>query len=177
MVLALTAVLVTLAAFEVRQFWLVRALQSAEDEVTTQLRSLQEQVIAETHPNVFGALFPFNGDEWKLLRYNPATGCNVTRTIAFPTGIQLRPGVASDFANAGTPSSPSLITSTCRTAEGSNPNDAFVFFFGRGTATAGQLTLRQELLDGNRRTTICVSGLTGRVYVEELPDQPCPAVS
>lgn len=174
-VMGLTAILMTLAAFEVRHFWLVRALQSTEDEVTSQLRALQEQVIAETHPNVFGAMFPHNEDEWKLLTYNPTSGCSVTRTLELPTGMRLQPGEPSDFADAGTSSSPSLITSTCRSAVGTSPNDTFVFFFGRGTATAGQVTFEQELLQGDRTATICVSGLTGRVSTDDADD--CPEVS
>ena len=161
-VLSLVAILVTLAAFELRHFWLVRSLSGAQDEVTSQLRQLQEQVVAETHPNVFGALFPQSGTQMMLVRYNPDSGCRITRRIDLGAGIELQPGNNTNFQEATDPD----ITALCDAdlPEVDNPNDALVFFFGRGTATPGRITLRQTLLDGDRREVICVSGLTGRVF-------------
>lgn len=161
-VMSLVAIIMTLAAFALRHFWLVRSLSGAQEEVMSQLRQLQEQVVAETHPNVFGALFPQQGTEMILIRYNPASTprCRITRRIDLGAGIQLQPGDNTNFQEATT------VTDQCDAdlAEVDNPNDAMVFFFGRGTATPGRITLRQTLLDGNRREVICVSGLTGRVF-------------
>lgn len=167
-VITLTAIILTFAAFEIRHFWFTQAFAGAGNEVTTQLRQAQEQVVAETHPNVFGALFLNNDDEWHLIRYNPTSTprCRISRSIAWPSGVRTRSGSNTEFAESPT------VTATCRSLLGAGTNDDMVFFFGRGTATAGQVTLRSTLVD-DPDIVLCVSGVTGRVYRED-GDNPCP---
>ena len=174
-VMALTAVLVTLGAFAIRHFWFVRAFQGAQDEVVTQLRQRQEQVVAETHPNVFGARFPKGGtarSSWGLINFNPtrpaADRCRETRILDFGPGVEVFPG-GTDFAEG---SDVAAMGAACRAdpdVNDSTNGDEYVFFFGRGTATSGTVSIRQTALD-NREAIVCVTAITGRVSVLEDGD-------
>ncbi len=158
-VISLAVVMLTLGASAVRHFWLVRSLEGGRDEVISQLRELQQRVVAETNPLVYGARFRVGSGEWGLVRYNIQTGvCTQFETRSFETGVIVS---AVDLAE------PSWIA-TCRSALGAT--DEFVFFFARGSATEGLLTppgtpsaieLRQPVLDRTQR--VAVTGITGRV--------------
>lgn len=170
-VMGLVAILMTLSAFALRHFWLVRALESGQDEVSTQLRRLQQRAVAETHPLVYGARFPQGGGPsvmrtWGLVRFNgndlstaADDTCQEFSTRELPDGVQVVSGSATAF-------DPDTLTDFCSQAitgvPGNPNNDRFVFFFARGNATGGQVTLQQAALDGRRRT-VCVTPTTGRV--------------
>ena len=188
-VLLLTAILATLGGFAIRHFWFVRALEGGKNEMITQLRRQQQRVIAETHPLVYGVRYPKGGSQtvrssFYLVRFdgnNLATEtddtCTQYQAVGLGTGMQIKSantraeGVG--FADAA------YVTDFCRInledSSGSSvpgsANDHYGFFFARGTATPGEVTLEQRHL--GRTETICVSGLTGRVYVED-EDNPCP---
>lgn len=172
MVMSITAVLLTLGAFAVRHFWWVRSLQGAQDEVISQLRRQQQQSVAESHPRIYGARFPGggNGTTWGLLRVRLATAttpatCVEYETRSFDGGVRLfNPGAGAGHT-AFTAVSPSPETDLCRSATGGNPKDDFVFFYARGTATPGQVTVTQPAL--GRRKVVCVYGLTGRIEARE----------
>ena len=146
--ISISALLLSFGAFAVRHYWLVRSLEGARDEVVTQLRGQQQKVIAETHPLVYGARFQVGSSTWGLLRYNGVSGgsCTEYQTLSFDGGVYVESAnFASTTGVSGCPGSAS----------------SSVFFFGRGSATQGTLTLRQDAIGRSRSVT--VTGITGRV--------------
>lgn len=155
--MALASILMTLGAFAMRSYWINRSLEGARAEVGSTLRQLQQQSVSESHPLVFGVRFtPGTGPtsattKWATLKYNPnASGskCDVLTTNTFSTRVYVS---AASFAPT------SLDVSGCTDGAG----ESFVWFYARGTATAGSLTLRQPELD--RELKVTVSGLTSRI--------------
>jgi prepilin-type N-terminal cleavage/methylation domain-containing protein len=172
-VMAITAILLTLGVTALRFFWLGRALTGERDQIFTGLRTMQQQVVSETNPLVFGAWFKVttpstdNGNpHWGMVRYRPADGatpasCTSTATHRLDGGVQISsadfvyslPGVAS-IAD---------VVALCKTSvTASTSATDFAFFLARGTATAGCVTLNQPRRDMDDET-VHVSGLTGRV--------------
>ena len=162
-VMALTTVLLTLSAIAVRHFMFVQALSTSTDSVTTQMRQAQQQAESESHPLVYGVWFINVGDStrWGTLQYDPDPTlpwpCKEIGKRGFERGVQVE---SVSFAVD------SVRTSECRTALGSAGVDEsasaqIAFFYARGTATPGSVTLEQTVLD--RTTTLDVTGITGRV--------------
>jgi len=160
-VMALTAVLLTLSAIAVRHFMYVQALSTSTDSVITQMRQAQQQAESESHPLVYGVWFISVGDSarWGTLQYDPAKAspCTEIGKRQFERGVE----VESVSFNVDP-----VRTSACRTALSSAGVDEsasaqIAFFYARGTATPGSLTLEQTVLD--RSTTLDVTGITGRV--------------
>lgn len=160
-VMALTAVLLTLSAIAVRHFMFVQALSTSTDSVTTQMRQAQQQAESESHPLVYGVWFVNVGDSarWGTLQYDPAKAspCTEIGKRRFERGVAVE--------SASFTVDP-VRTPVCKTALGSaGIADAgsaqIAFFYARGTATPGSLTLEQTVLD--RSTTLDVTGITGRV--------------
>ena len=162
-VMALSAVLLTLSAIALRHFMYVQALSGSTDSVITQMRQAQQQSESESHPLVYGVWFVNVGDStrWGTLKYDPdpalSQHCKEIGKRRFERGVQVK---AVSFAVD------SVRTSECRTAIGSAGVDEsasaqIAFFYARGTATPGSLTLEQTVLD--RSTTLDVTGITGRV--------------
>lgn len=167
--MALLSILMTIGVFSLRQFWFVRSLEGGKQEMVTQLRQLQQRVGAASAPLVYGARFTVGSGEWDLVEYdtaNPGDPCELIREGTFDKEVQFDAGVVvtqADFANYGNTPAPNSnnITGDCL---GGATGD-IAWFFARGTATRGFVTIRQPVLD--RTETICVSGLTGRVYERE----------
>lgn len=170
-VLALVAILFTLGAFALRRFWQNRSLSGGANSVVVQLGSLAEKTRAESHPVVYGAAFEPGTSEYQLVSYQvptPSTpaDCISLRTESFDAGVVIEDAsfVGAFDADEGDPDREHTgPTGVCRDALGSDHQ--FAFFFARGTATAGDITLRLPALDKCRIVT--VNGLTGRV--EEGP--------
>ena len=172
-VIAITSVMLTIGASAIRYFWLGRALHGERDQIFTNLRGLQQQVVSESNPLVFGAWFkartPATDDgtpQWGTVRYRPAAGttpasCSRTASHRLDGGVQI---TSAEFSNSlpGVASIADVIT-TCR---GQVPMSAgatdFVFFLARGTATSGCVTLNQPRRDMSN-VTVAVSALSGRV--------------
>jgi prepilin-type N-terminal cleavage/methylation domain-containing protein len=157
---ALTAILVTLAAGGLRHYWLNQSLVSARGQVVSQLRQMQEQVVSETHPTVFGARFRVGSSDWGVVEYDPtitashpATTCKEVRSNTFSTGVKV---TAASFA---TPTDTAM-ANLCKTIPGAS-SDKFAFFYARGSATGGTITLTQPAI--NKTKTITVTPITGRV--------------
>ena len=178
-VIALTSILLTLGATAIRFFWLGRALHGERDQLFTNLRGLQQQVVSESNPLIFGAWFkettPATDDgtpQWGTVRYRPAdpatstpASCTSTALHRLDGGVQVE---SADFVNSlvGVPSISDVIT-TCMAQVGATAGaDDFVFFLARGTATSGCVTLTQPRRD-MEDVTVAVSTLTGRV--ERIP--------
>jgi prepilin-type N-terminal cleavage/methylation domain-containing protein len=158
-VLALTSILLTLGAFAVRHFWFVRSLSGAQDEVATQLRRQQQQVMAASNPFVYGAHFEANSSDWELIRFDPKGAgsaddeCSVQATRGFDLRVQVS-GVAFDDLQAPEQAA------ACVADLGGTAGE-YVFFFARGNATKGSVTVTQPQL--GRSETVTVTDITGRV--------------
>lgn len=174
-VIALTSILLTLGVAAIRFFWLGRSLYGERDQVFTNLRTLQQQVVSESNPLVFGAWFkvmtPATDDgsqQWGTFRYRPGTtspstpaSCTSTGTHRMDGGVQVSSVEFGDSLTGVT--SIADVIATCRTQVPSSAaaND-FVLFLARGTATSGCVTLTQPRRD-MEDLTVKVSSLTGRV--------------
>lgn len=159
-VVTLVAILFTLGAFAVRHFWLVRSLEGGKDEMATQLRQLQQRVGAASNPLVFGARFENGSSEYQLIQYdttdplvcNPIQQRNFTPNLEFDAGVVVESAVFTNYSSDGND-----VTDICK----DGTYDDVVFFFAKGSATPGRITVSQPILD--RELTICVQGITGRV--------------
>lgn len=167
MVVAL--IMMTLGAAAMRQYWFVRSVVGASQQVTAQLRQLQSQADSVSHPVVYGAWFlpgQTNSQEWGTLDYdptivNPSDRCTMGSPKELPTDVRV---VGAPFADTTT------LTSACKTvlqsAGVANASAAkTVFFYARGNSTGGELTLARDGVAGQR--TIEVAALTGRVVERE----------
>ena len=157
-VMSLTSILLTLGAFAIRHFYLVRSLTGGQDETVSQLRAVQAKVMAESNPLIYGVGFDEGTSDWEIVRYNSRTGvCAGDGNRAFDAGV-----IISDvnFTNTVGGQNVSTIVAACSGII-SAPSDGWAFFLPRGMATPGTLTLRQPALD--RTEGIQVTGLSGRV--------------
>lgn len=162
-VIALSAILLTLGAGALRHYWLVHTLDAATDEVVTQLRQVQERTVSESHPLVFGVRFRDGSSQWDVVKYDPAGSGSCTREQqntfdngVLSAGVQvIGPRFPMD------PTRPELVS--CKAQSWAASTDEFVFFYARGNAVEGDLTLRQPALGPTRDETVDVFGITGRV--------------
>ncbi|MDQ3983040.1 MAG: hypothetical protein M3271_10220 [Actinomycetota bacterium] len=156
--MALVAVLLTLGASAFRHYWKVRSVQSAQDDLVSQMKEGLARAMSESHPRVYGLrLRPGSGagasSTWGLVRYDYAAGtCTELFTRSFEGGAYVS---AADFADV------SPATETCRTQIAGATTDEFVFLFARGSATAGTVTVRGDGVATTRG--VRVDGITGRV--------------
>ena len=174
-IIALTSILLTLGVAAIRFFWLGRSLYGERDQIFTNLRTVQQQVVSESNPLVFGAWFkvmtPGTDDgtpQWGTFRYRPGTtspstpaSCTSTGTYRMDGGVQVS---SAEFADSLTGVADiSDLIDTCRGGvPASTLATDFVFFLARGTATSGCVTLTQPRRD-MEDVTVKVSTLTGRV--------------
>jgi prepilin-type N-terminal cleavage/methylation domain-containing protein len=154
-VITVTAILLTLGASALRHYWLTQALDGSAEEVVSQLRQLQQRTDSESHPIVYGARFDVGTGSWAVVRYDPVSAttpdddvCSLDSTQAFSDGIVVS---SADFADP-----PGLERSRCP-----GSSQEFVFFYARGTATGGSVTLRHNITTNTE--TVSVLPLTGRV--------------
>jgi prepilin-type N-terminal cleavage/methylation domain-containing protein len=159
--MALSAILLTLGAAAIRHYWFVQALEGSTDSVVTQMRQAQQQAESESHPLVYGVWFINVGDSarWGTLQYDPAEAspCTEIGKRRFTTGVHI--------SNVSFQVDPTR-TTACRSALGtagipSSGSAQIAFFYARGTATPGSLTLEQTQLGRSKGLT--VTGITGRV--------------
>lgn len=160
-VMLVSSMLLTLGAVAIRHYWFVQALSGSTDSVVTQMRQAQQQAESESHPLVYGVWFINVGDStrWGTLQYDPAetTPCSEIGKRRFSTGVQVD---SVSFTVDSTR------TTACRTALGSAGipsagSAQIAFFYARGTATPGTITLEQTNL--GRTESLQVTGITGRV--------------
>ena len=163
--ISLVAILLTLAASALRQFWFVRSLEGGADQVVTQLRTMQQSAVAESNPIVYGAAFVEDTETWQPLRYLPPTTAGGSGTCDPAGGLKyLDAGVVfSEVDFSGEPAgldATDAVDACAEDAPGAD-DDGFVFFLARGTARPGTVTLYQPNLD--RSEIVEVVGLTSRV--------------
>jgi hypothetical protein len=154
-VILISTILLALGASALRHYWLTQALSGATRQLVSQLRQLQQRTDAESHPIVYGARFTVGTSDYALIRYDPKDAsvttddeCSLLETRSFEAGVRIS---AASFDPA-----PGLVMSKC-------PGSAqpFTFFYARGTATEGSVTLTHPVT--GRSSTVTVLPLTGRV--------------
>jgi prepilin-type N-terminal cleavage/methylation domain-containing protein len=155
-VMLLTSILLTLTAAGLRHFWLVQSLESASGEIVSEVRQTQEQAVSETHPGVFGVYFRVGATDWGVVKYDPRFTplCKYVDSRKFATGVKV---TAASFT---VPADSTAVKNACASLTG-NANDKFAFFFARGSATPGTVTILQPSL--NRSRTLTISPITGRI--------------
>lgn len=159
--IAISATLLTLGAFAVRQYWFVSAADGAAEKVVSELRGLQQRATAESHPMVYGAWFKEDvaTAQWGILRYDPKDASSSSDDICTQLGPAQRFGDGVVISNAAFDPAGGTIDTTCA---GAAPSGAdLVFFYARGSATAGEVVLDHDEISDPLRVT--VSGVTGRV--------------
>ena len=153
-------VLLGLGAFALRQFWLTHSLRGARTEVVTQLRQIQQRSVSESHPLVYGARFRVGSPTFGIVKFNPNDTSTTTddtcvemSTVTLGSGVRV---TAASFTAA------SGITSLCRAQIAGASTDEFAFFYARGTATEGNLTVEVPALP-DQPLSMGVTPITGRV--------------
>ena len=156
----LLAVMMTLSAGPLRTYWRRQALERGKSEVIAQMQNVQQTSVSETTPYVYGVRFKLDSAEWGIVKFdgNSATTtaddtCVQTRSLSFSDGVRVS---AASFAVAPD------ITTKCRSAISGAASDQFAFFYARGTATGGGVTLVQPALEAAARS-VTVTPITGRV--------------
>jgi prepilin-type N-terminal cleavage/methylation domain-containing protein len=156
----------------IRNYWWRNALEGAADQMVTEMRGLQSRVTAESHPLVYGIRFTsadgmMSDGRWGLVKYDPTGGaggtpsCNQYATGTFEPGLfGAQVSITSPSFTGGTPSDEQAF---CRDAITGADTDEFLFFYARGTATAGTVKIREVHLGAAKDITLTVSSLTGRV--------------
>lgn len=161
--IGIMSILMVLSAFALRSYWFVQSLEGATDELVTQLRESQSDSISQAFPRVFGLRFLPNNSGYRLLTYDPtqAAGSRCSsRDRPLTSGLFNAPVTIRTVALNST-TGPEF--TTCRD-EGditSTDTDKVIFFYARGTATGGSITLEQ--VNSGRVETVTVAIPTGRV--------------
>lgn len=160
-VMALLSLVALLGATGFRHYWLLHSLESAQSDVSSQLRQIQSRVASESHPFIYGARFTPGSSTWSILKYDQGSdrlstsddSCAASGPQRKLPGVVVVPAPASGFSAAQ-----GVDFAKCG---GAHATDLFVMFYAKGTATGGQLILRSTALDRTRE--IRVSTLTSRV--------------
>ena len=176
-VMAVTAIMLTIGVAAIRTFWLTRSLDGSRHQVSAQLRAVQQQAEAESRPIVLGAFFRVmtpatdtGGPQWGIVRANPGdlswattadNTCTVITQRRFSGGVQVATAAFSDPPTALATTTRSILVPLCKTGVAALATD-FVFFFPRGTATKGCVSLNQPRLT-KPNLWVSVNQLTGRV--------------
>ena len=161
---ALVVVMIGLSTTALRRYWQLQQLNSARDSMLSTLHNTQQRSVSESHPLVYGVRFTpassstSTSSMYAVVKYDPGslsstsddTCTLVDTTQSVGSGVFVRD---ASFSAASTP----VVVSNCPSTGGT---DKYVFFYARGTATDGTLTLKSGPLGQTRQ--IDVTGLTGR---------------
>ena len=176
--ISIVSILTTLGAAALRNYWFVRSLEGGKDQAITEMRAIQQRVISANNPVVYGARFMEGSPQWELIQYRrdePDENCELERGAEFDTELNFDAGVevvAADFDHyvdefqgpSGTVTKD--VTNDCLMDEDGNvAGTDIAWFFARGSATEGSMTIRQPAL--GEEETVCVNAITGRVYERE----------
>lgn len=156
-VIAVTSLLLTLGAPAFRHYWFKRSLYGTQDLMMTEMRAMQEKAVSESHPLVYGLRFEPGTSNWGEIKYNPKDQSTPTDDECSYVGSAMTFESRVRVETAVFDAPPGLDPSKCPdsgTAE-------FVFFYAKGTATAGSVTFSQPNLSDE--IGLSVSSLTGRV--------------
>jgi prepilin-type N-terminal cleavage/methylation domain-containing protein len=156
--IAISAILMTLGATALRSYWFGRALHDGSEQVISELRNVQERSVSESHPLVYGGWFDEGSSEWGVVRFDPkdvsVPGDDECAVVSGPN--EFSAGVIVDEVSFEDAVPQSTVCA------GAVPAGAEIaFFFARGTATPGEVTLLQP--KSGDTETVTVTPLTGRV--------------
>lgn len=160
--IGIMSILMVLSAFALRTYWFVQSLEGATDELVTQLRESQSDSISQAFPRVFGLRFLPNDSGYRLLTYDPtqAAGSRCSsRDRPLTAGLFNAAVTIKTVAVTNTTTAPEF--TTCRDEGDIAATDQVIFFYARGTATGGSITLEQP--NSGRVETVTVAVPTGRV--------------
>ena len=173
-VITITSILLGIGAGALRYFWLGRSLYGERDQVFTNLRAVQQQVVSESNPLVFGAWFKVMTSatddgtmQWGTVRYRPpatlpGTGtCTATGSHRLDGGVQVTSAEFADSLSGVTSITDVINACKAQVAASAGATD-FVFFLARGTGTEGCVVFNQPNRDMDD-IGLDVSALTGRV--------------
>lgn len=156
-VMSLLSVIVTLGASAFQRYGHRQSLEAGTDRIVGELRGLQQRVVSESNPLVYGARIVPDSGSLQLIRYNPTAAagsrCSITETVALSGGLMSYPVTLRNPSFTAIEPTP-----TCTTELGAG---SYVFFFARGTATAGSVEVFQPNMSASE--TITVGSLTSRV--------------
>lgn len=160
-VIGISAVLMTLSASAIRNYWFVNAAHDAVETVETQLRGLQQRTTAESHPMVYGAWFQedVTSAQWGVLQYDPKDASSSSDDVCNQLGPAQRFGDGVVITEATFDAAGGTIETKCTATAPAGAD--LVFFYARGSATGGDIFLDHEAIAEPLRVT--VSGVTGRV--------------
>jgi prepilin-type N-terminal cleavage/methylation domain-containing protein len=161
-VMAISTILMTLGAAAVRHFWFMNAVDKGAEQVQSELRQLQQRATAQSHPMVYGAWFRTGGTNstWGILKFDPKTASTATDDVCTQVGgPEMLPDGATFSAADFNMSTAATIESKCTSVAPAGSKR--VYFYARGTATPGSVTVHQTNIAESR--TLTVSALTGRV--------------
>ncbi|HVF52663.1 MAG TPA: prepilin-type N-terminal cleavage/methylation domain-containing protein [Actinomycetota bacterium] len=160
------SILAGISMLAVRTYSLKQSLEQAQGDVVAQLNNVQARSVAQSNPIIFGIHFHEGSPNWEMVRFSAGPSSSTSDDtctasalpdlgagVAFSSGTQFE---AASFSIAGPP------TNACMGQVPFSSGENFVFFFPRGSATAGSVTVGQPRLEGQTRT-ITVSAITGRV--------------
>jgi hypothetical protein len=153
----LLGILVTLGAFAIRHYWFTQSLRRAEASVVTEMRNAQQRAMSESHPLVYGVWFEPGESNWGVVRWDGAPDveeCTIDKRYRFEGGVVVQAASFPLTSSAG------VMKSECE-AIVPGTGERFVFFYPRGSASDGSVTLRD--FDDGKSTLIEVEGVTGRV--------------
>jgi prepilin-type N-terminal cleavage/methylation domain-containing protein len=176
-VLALTAIMLTLAFPATRTFWLAQSLYGARDDMITEVREIQGRVVSESFPLVYGVRFTDQGSwnatgKWGRIKFDPNGGgpgvarCTQIGTGTFNAGV-FNATVSIQSLSFGGSTEQTVCRASLYDSSGavipSTGSDVFVFFYARGTATGGSMVLDQPNLGPSKDITLTINSLTGRI--------------
>jgi prepilin-type N-terminal cleavage/methylation domain-containing protein len=151
----LLAILLTLGVLAIRNYWFTQSLRRAEASVVTEMRSAQQRAMSESHPLVYGVWFEPGESNWGVVKWDGTPEeCTIDETNQFEGGVVVQ---AASFP---LPSAAGVMKTKCE-AIVPGTGERFVFFYPRGSASDGSVTLRD--FDDGKSTLIEVEGVTGRV--------------
>ncbi len=155
-VISLIGIISVLSIGGLRNYWLTQSVKSAQGELVSQLRQVQERVVSETHPSIYSIRIRPGSSDWGVVQYDPRR----TPRCRQITSLRFKSGVIVSAASAD-PSPDSDVASACASIPEAAGGDRFIYFFGRGSATGASTTLRHPSIGKTR--TVTVSPITGRV--------------
>jgi type II secretory pathway pseudopilin PulG len=157
--------MMSVAVIATKRYFQMRALQGAQDQVVSQMRSAQQRSMAESYPNVYGLRFQKGTNNWSVVKYNAsAATCTVVYSYTFEGGTTVdSAGTSFPIYPAGTGT---WSTACQNAAPGNSANDQTVFFFPSGSSSAaspGGSTVKLINATTAKFNNTTVMPLTGRV--------------
>ncbi|MFN2594275.1 MAG: Tfp pilus assembly protein FimT/FimU [Actinomycetota bacterium] len=158
---AIGLVMMSVAVIATKRYYQVRALQGAQDQVVSQMRSAQQRAMSESYPNVYGVRFEKGTNRWSVVKVDATSAaCTVVYSYTFEGGTTV------DSAGTSFPAYSTWSTACQNAAPGNSANDQTIFFFPSGSSSAtspGGSTVKLINNQTGKFNNTTVMPLTGRV--------------